>query len=110
VTRRRSPAATPRWQRLAADFTHHALYLCVVVQPVTGFLGSLSSPFPAKYFGRTLPFGSWDVPAAKEILGVVHLANATLLSVLIVVHIAAVLHHVARRDGVLRRMWFASER
>ena len=100
------PTATPRWQRLASDFMHHALYLCIVVQPLTGFLGSLSSPFPVRYFGWTLPFGSWDVPAAKEILGAVHLANAALLSALILVHLAAVLHHVVRRDGVLRRMWF----
>jgi cytochrome b561 len=104
------PAALPRWQALASDFTHHALYLCIVVQPVTGFLGSLSSPYPVKYFGWTLPFGSWDIPAAKELFGVVHLANATLLAVLILAHLAAVLHHLlVRRDGVFQRMWFARD-
>jgi cytochrome b561 len=105
------PATLPRWQVIASDFTHHALYLCIVVQPVTGFLGSLSSPYPVKYFGWTLPFGSWDIPAAKELLGTVHLANATLLSVLILAHLAAVLHHLlVRRDGVFQRMWFARDR
>jgi cytochrome b561 len=105
------PAGLPRWQALASDFTHHALYLCIVVQPLTGFLGSLSSPFPVKYFGRTLPFGSWDIAWAKELLGVVHLANATLLSILILAHLAAVLHHLLiRRDGVFQRMWFSRER
>jgi cytochrome b561 len=103
------PPATPRWQALASDFTHHALYLCIVVQPVTGFLGSLSSPYPVKYFGHMLPFGAWDIPAAKELFGVVHLANATLLSVLILAHLAAVLHHLlVRRDGVFQRMWFGA--
>src|SRR5262252_5291213 len=101
------PPGTLRWQALASDFTHHALYLCLVVQPLTGFLGSLSSPFPVKYFGHTLPFGSWDIAWAKELLGTVHLANATLLSALILVHLGAVLHHLlVRRDGVFQRMWF----
>jgi cytochrome b561 len=103
------PAALRRWQVLASRFTHNALYVCIVIQPVTGVLGSLFSPYPIKYFGRMLPFGSWDVPAAKEFLGVVHLANAALLAVLILVHLAAVLYHLCiARDAIFRRMWFAS--
>jgi cytochrome b561 len=103
------PAALRRWQVLASRFTHNALYVCIVIQPLTGVLGSLFSPYPIKYFGRTLPFGSWDVPAAKEFLGVVHLANAALLAVLILVHLAAVLYHLCiARDAIFRRMWFAS--
>ena len=79
------------------------------IQPVTGFLGSLASPYPIKYFGYTLALGSWDVPAAKEFLSVVHLANASTLIVLILVHIGAVLHHLlVARDGVFQRMWFAA--
>lgn len=102
------PAALRHWQVLASRFTHDALYVCIVIQPVTGVLGSLFSPFPIKYFGRALPFGSWDVPAAKEFLGVVHLANATLLAVLILVHLAAVFYHLCiPRDAIFRRMWFA---
>ncbi len=81
------PATMPRWQVLASHFTHYALYACIVIQPVTGFVGSLCSPYPIKYFGHTLPFGSWDVPAAKEFLSIVHLANASVLSVLILVHV-----------------------
>ena len=103
------PATMPRWRVLASHFTHYALYACIVIQPVTGFLGSLCSPYPIKYFGYALPFGSWDVPAAKEFLSVVHLANASTLTVLILVHIGAVLHHLlVARDGVFQRMWFAA--
>jgi len=103
------PATMPRWQALASHFTHYALYACIVIQPVTGFLGSLASPYPIKYFGYALPFGSWDVPAAKEFLSVVHLANASTLTVLILVHVGAVLHHLlVARDGVFQRMWFAA--
>ena len=103
------PGTMPRWQVLASHFTHYALYACIVIQPVTGFVGSLCSPYPIKYFGYTLPFGSWDVPAAKEFLSVVHLANASTLTVLILVHIGAVLHHLlVARDGVFQRMWFGA--
>jgi len=103
------PAAMPSWQVLASHFTHYALYACIVIQPVTGLLGSLTSPFPVKYFGYTLPFGSWDIPAAKQFLSVVHLANASVLTLLILVHIGAVLHHLLiARDGVFQRMWFGA--
>ena len=102
------PAALPRWQAVASHFTHYALYACIVIQPVTGLLGSLASPYPVKYFGYTLPFGSWDVPAAKQLLSIVHLANGSTLAVLILVHVAAVLHHLfITRDGIFQRMWFA---
>jgi len=103
------PATLPRWQVLASHITHYALYACIVIQPVTGLLGSLTSPFPVKYFGYTLPFGSWDIPAAKQFLSVVHLANASVLTILILVHIGAVLHHLLiARDGVFQRMWFGA--
>jgi len=103
------PGTMPRWQVLASHFTHYALYACIVIQPVTGFLGSLASPYPIKYFGYTLAYGPWDVPAAKEFLSVVHLANASTLIVLVLVHIGAVLHHLlVARDGVFQRMWFAA--
>lgn len=103
------PGALPRWQARASDFTHWALYLCIVVQPAAGLLGSLSSPYPVKYFGWTLPFGSWDVPAVKELAGAVHLANAVLLTLLIAVHAGAALYHaMIARDALFRRMWFAA--
>ena len=103
------PEALPRWQVIASRITHHALYACIVIQPVTGLLGSLASPYPVKYFGYTLPFGRWDLPAAKEFLSVAHLVNASVLAILILVHLGAVLHHLLIvRDGIFRRMWFAA--
>lgn len=103
------PAALPRWQVIVSHFTHCALYACIVIQPVTGLVGSLCSPYPVKYFGYTLPFGSWDIPAAKELLSVVHLSNAATLAALILVHVCAVLYHLLiARDGLFQRMWFAA--
>jgi cytochrome b561 len=103
------PASLPRWQARASDFIHYALYVCIVVQPAAGLLGSLASPYPVKYFGYTLPFGSWDVVALKEIAGTVHFANAVVLSILVVIHVGAALYHLTVvRDGLFRRMWFSA--
>jgi cytochrome b561 len=101
------PATLPRWQVLASRLNHTALYACLVIQPVTGVLGSSFSKYPIKYFGATLPFGGWDVPAAKEFLSVVHYVNVLVLIVLVLVHFGAALQHLlVARDGVFQRMWF----
>lgn len=100
------PASLPRWQAHVSDFAHYAMYVCIVVQPVTGLLGSLASPYPVKYFGHTLPFGSWDLPALKELSGTIHLANAVFLSALIALHLAGAAYHALARDGLFARMWF----
>lgn len=99
------PAALPAWQRTAARLTHGALYACLLVLPVTGYLGSSFSGYPVRYFGWTLPAWGWEWPAAKEALSAVHLGATWLLSLLVIVHVAGALAHLARRDGVFQRMW-----
>src|SRR4029078_1705008 len=40
----------PLWQARLARFTHLLLYAALVVQPLTGYLGSEFSGYPVKYF------------------------------------------------------------
>ena len=49
------PETLPRWQRITAAASHHLLYLCMVVMPVSGYLGSSFTKYPIVFFGTKLP-------------------------------------------------------
>lgn len=100
------PASLPTWQVRAAHASHLLLYVCLIVLPVTGYLGSSFTRYPIKYFGMTLPHWGWDAPALKEICSQVHFATVCLLMAVLALHVAAALKHLLiARDGVFQRMW-----
>ncbi|RVT82204.1 cytochrome b [Rhodobacteraceae bacterium CCMM004] len=84
---------------------HWALYAAVLAMIGSGIALSAAAGLPEVVFfgsGAALP-ADFDAYAART----VHGAVATLLGVLILGHVAAALyHHLIRRDGLLRRMWF----
>ncbi|KGM31738.1 cytochrome b [Inquilinus limosus] len=103
---RRLPPATGGLQHLAAKAAHHALYLLLAAQVVLGFLFRWAQGEPFQFFGL------FDVPAAfapdhdlAGTIGDLHNTVAWIIIVLAGLHAAAALvHHYALRDGVLRRM------
>jgi cytochrome b561 len=99
------PARLPRMQRAAAVATHWALYACMLIMPLSGYLGSSFSKYPIKYFGSTLPHWGWEWPAAKAVMSAIHFGAAWALAGLIVLHLAAAAWHLVRRDGLFSRMW-----
>lgn len=100
------PQSIPRWQALAARVNHRLLYACLLLLPLSGYLGSSFSGYPIKYFGITLPSWGWASPALKEFFSTLHFATVLLLMALIALHVAAALKHLlVNRDGVFARMW-----
>ncbi|MEW5889092.1 MAG: cytochrome b [Pseudomonadota bacterium] len=100
------PAAMPPWQRRLAALSHGALYLLLLVIPLSGWVMSSALGVPVVYFG-VLPLP--DLVAKNKELGeVLKLVHASLnftLAALVVVHAAAaVKHHLVDRDDVLVRM------
>jgi cytochrome b561 len=100
----------PAWQRRAARTTHWLLYACLVLMPLTGFLGSSFGRYPVLFFGHALPRWLPVWPAAKEAMSAVHWASAWLLMGLLGLHVGAALWHASRRDGVMRRMVWRFDR
>ena len=99
------PATLPLWERIAATANHHLLYVCMVLMPVSGYLGSSFTKYPIVYFGTRLPHWGWDAPELKELCSTVHLTTVTILIGLIALHIAAALkHRFVDRDGIMQRM------
>jgi cytochrome b561 len=99
--------ALPRWQACAAKANHAALYATLIVMPLAGYLGSVFSGYPVKWFGMTLPAWGSKMPAVKDLMSEIHLVASFMLLTLVVVHVAAALMHAWRGDGVLARMTLA---
>ena len=102
----RWPSAMPGWQRQAARAGHGALYACMIVLPVSGYVGSNFSKHGVRFFGR--PVAPWgpDLPSAYDALNGLHVATAWVFAALIAGHVLAALQHAwIDRDGMFRRIW-----
>lgn len=99
------PASLPEWQRAAAAASHFALYACLFVLPLVGYLGSNFSKHGILLYGalKIPPWGP-DDKGLYDLFRSMHTVAAWALVVLVCVHVAAAIHHAVRRDGVMGRM------
>ena len=98
--------AMPSWEAWLARATHALLYVALIAMPVSGYLGSVFSGYPVKWFGLTLPAWGWKDPVVKDAMSAVHLTTSWILLGATVLHIAGALKHVLAGDGVVARMMF----
>jgi cytochrome b561 len=101
------PAAMPAWQRHAARFSHAALYLCMLMLPLSGYLASNFSKHGIKFFNlvRMPPWGP-DDRTLYAFFNATHHVAALLLALFVGLHLLAVAKHMLiDRDGLLWRMW-----
>ena len=93
----------------AAGWAHLAFYVLVLGMVVTGYATALIAHLNDSVFARSgapLPPSFDDYPTFRA-----HGAIATVLAILIGLHVAAALWHwLVRRDGVLRRMGYGGRR
>ncbi|MFL6605710.1 MAG: cytochrome b/b6 domain-containing protein [Steroidobacteraceae bacterium] len=87
------------------NVTHYALYLILTATLVLGLLSTWSRG--DIFFGLfALPKLAPDHPGLKTAIEGLHALSANILVSLAALHaLAALAHHVVRRDGVLRRMF-----
>lgn len=100
------PDGTPRWERRAARWSHALLYLALIAMPVTGWIVNSAAGIPFRIFWLA-PLPAIVAPD-KEIAGLAaaaHFGVFVLLSLLLLVHVAAALrHHFVKHNDVLTRM------
>jgi cytochrome b561 len=104
------PFDLPKWQRTAARAVHDTIILLLIVLPLLGWAAASSQGMDVKLFGFiTLPpLAAKQTPWA-DTAGDIHMALVYVLLVLIVLHVAAALHHYfIRRDRVMQRMIFGA--
>jgi len=111
VNRRRNPPPPlpgdmPASMRFAAHATHIGLYALLILMPLTGFLATNAWGFPLSLFGvLPIPSPLGKDEAIAKVLSLLHLCGAIAIGLLILGHLAGVVHHTfIRRDGLLRRM------
>lgn len=106
----RPPTLPPmaRWQAWLARATHGGLYALLIAMPLVGYLGSVFSGYPVRFFGIVLPSWAAKNPQLKDWMSEAHLVLAWALGVAFALHIAGVLKHVlVDRDALVRRMGWA---
>ena len=100
------PADMPRWQRIAADASHFALYALMIAIPLSGWLMSSAKGFQTVYFGvLPIPDLLQKNKELGETLALVHQSlNFTMIGIVILHAAAALKHHFIDKDDILRRM------
>ena len=103
-------AATARWKAALAKCNHALLYALLVALPLSGYLGSVFSGYPVKFFGLALPAWGAPLPAVKEFMSSAHLAAAWLLAAALALHLAGAVHYAMTTGAsVLGRMGWRSQ-
>lgn len=93
-------------QRLAASAVHLLLYVLLIAIPLVGWIGTNMFPAQISVFGLfTLPeLAGANRELSKTVLGI-HGWAGFFVGGLVVMHIAAALHHqFIRKDGLIDRM------
>lgn len=100
------PTSMPSWRRAAANVSHRALYACMLIMPITGYVASNFSQYGVRYFNAVAlpPWGIEDDRIYAFFNGA-HVVTSYVFVALITVHVMSALAHAFARDGVFRRMW-----
>jgi cytochrome b561 len=103
------PPESPRWMRIGARSSHLGLYVLILAASVSGWAlaGTFRRPLEATFLGlvRVPAIVASQERALHELLERLHGALAWALAALIALHVAAALfHHFAKKDAVMRRM------
>ena len=101
------PTSLPKWQVRLSHATQWALYGCMFLMPILGFLGASYSKSGVAFFGWQL--STWVAPNhdTSEMFFSLHIALAWVLVSLVALHAAGGLKHLLiDKDGVFQRMWF----
>ncbi len=100
------PDTMKRWEKTAAQATHHTLYLLLFLIPLSGWLMSSAKGVQTVWFGvLPLPDLVSKDKSLGDLLQTVHQTlNFTLLGLVFAHAGAAIKHHFIQRDEVLARM------
>jgi len=100
------PSSIPLWQRRASAISHGLLYVCMVLQPATGYIASSFSKYGIRFFGIPLPNWGWEDPGLRSIFVAAHETIVLVFITLIAIHVLAALKHaLVDRNEVMQRMW-----
>ena len=100
------PPGMARWEINAANLMHALLYLLILLMPLTGWMYTSAAGYGAEFWGLI------DIPdfvlTGERLENFMHVAHETIgwaIPIVVAVHVLAALrHHFALKDDVLKRM------
>jgi cytochrome b561 len=101
------PDSVPFWEKKLSFATHGLLYTCMVVMPLTGYLGASYNKSGVAFFGLKLPFWAANSRELSKLFFTIHSTLVWVLVAVIVIHVLAGFKHLlVDKDKVFQRMWF----
>ncbi|HEY8538865.1 MAG TPA: cytochrome b [Steroidobacteraceae bacterium] len=105
------PGSASSWTRLAANASHRALYACMIIMPLSGYIASNFSKWGVKFFNAVqLPPWGIEHPQIYAFFHGTHVVTSYVFVALILLHVFGALRHAVMRDGIFRRMLTADGR
>lgn len=101
------PKAMNKFEKIAAHIAHGALYLLMIIVPLSGYLMSNYFGYPVAFFGIQLPFLVAQNPEIGKIFHEIHEIAPYVLIAVLVAHVAGVVKHRffdKPENDVLKRM------
>ena len=101
------PDSVPFWEKKLSLAAHWLLYTCMVVMPLTGYLGASYKKGGVAFFGLQLPFWGATNSGLSKLFFTIHATLVWVLVAVIVLHaLAGFKHLLVDKDKVFQRMWF----
>lgn len=103
----KSPHPEVESHKTVATIGHTTLYLLLLYVPVTGYLTARAHELPVYWFGKVNLSNLNDGHNANfELLRNFHELGVKALMVMVLIHVAAAVHHgLIKKDGVFGSMW-----
>ncbi|MDE2583903.1 MAG: cytochrome b/b6 domain-containing protein [Betaproteobacteria bacterium] len=98
------PLPDSPWKHRLAELTHGLLYALLLIVPVAGFLSASFTKYQMKFFGIPLPRLFAPDDSLNEVFHNLHEGAIWVLVTLLGLHLAGVAYHLARRDGLIKRI------
>jgi cytochrome b561 len=92
------------FERVASRGAHLLFYALLIAMPIGGWLATAAGGYPVQFFDFELPGLIGKNEELSKTMFALHGYAGLLLLALIVLHVAAGIRHLLRKDGVFRRI------
>jgi len=101
-----APASSlQNWEVVVSRLSHWLLYVLMVVQPLSGYIGSSFGKYGVKFFGLNVAQWGTENLALKQAFAQIHeIAGLALVSLLALHLLATLKHRFLDKDRILQRM------
>ncbi|MHC8441293.1 MAG: cytochrome b [Candidatus Eutrophobiaceae bacterium] len=100
------PEFVPSAMAIASSVVHWSMYAFFFIMPISGYLSSSFGGHSSAFWGLKIPDWAMENSALDEFFATIHAYSGITLSVLIAIHICAIIAHARNKsgEGIMYRM------